>query len=347
MKERVHGGNWTSFREEYGADPLDFSANVSPLGVPEGARLAMARAAREADRYPDPDCRALCAALAAREGVSTEQVLCGAGAADLIFRAVFATRPRRALVVAPGFGEYETALEAAGSEIVRAAPDGEFRLDSFLPDRLDGVQMVILCQPNNPTGVTVDPTLAERIIARCRETGCRVLFDECFVGFLDAPEAYSVKRLLRRYPNLLVVNAFTKLYGLAGARLGWALSADAAFLDAMRRSGPPWAVSQMANAAGLAALADESYAERVRELVRRERAWLFERLTALGLRVVRGEANFLLFRCERTLAQPLRERGILIRCCADFAGLDATWYRVAVRTHGDNERLIAALEEVL
>ena len=347
MRERIHGGDWASYEREYGVSPLDFSANVSPLGVPEAARLAMARAAGSADRYPDPDCRALRAAIAEHEGVAAERVLCGAGAGDLIFRAVYAARPRRALVTAPCFGEYEAALEAAGCAVERIPPDEEFRLDERVLAALDGVDMVILCQPNNPSGVTLAPAIAREIVARCQKRGCRVLFDECFIGFLDDPEAYSLKPLLEDDPNLLIVNAFTKLHGLAGARLGWALCADAGFLDAMRRAGSPWAVSSLAQAAGLAALADEDYVNRVRALVRRERPRLYAELTALGLRVVRGEANFLLFRCDTPLIQPLRERGVLIRSCADFAGLDETWYRVAVRTEKENERLLAALREVL
>ena len=195
--------------------------------------------------------------------------------------------------------------------------------------------------------MSIDPALLREIVARCAARRCRVVLDECFVGFLDAPEAYTGKPLLGAFPNLLILNAFTKLYAMAGARLGWALCADAAFLDAMRRAGPPWAVSHPSLSAGLAALRETDYVRRVRETVRAERSRLYESLTALGLRVVPGEANFLLFQCETPLDAPLRERGILIRGCGDFAGLDETWHRVAVRTHAENQRLIAALTEVL
>ena len=156
-----------------------------------------------------------------------------------------------------------------------------------------------------------------------------------------------MRSMVDRYPELVICKAFTKLYGLAGVRLGYALCGDAAYLDAMRRCGPPWAVSHLAQAAGLAALRETEYVERVRRLVRAERAWLYEQLCALGLRVVPGEANFLLFRSETPLDEALKERGILIRYCADFVLLDDTWYRAAVRTRPDNERLLAALREVL
>jgi len=348
MGKRTHGGDWAAYLTEYGREPLDFSANISPLGVPEEVRRAIGEAAARADRYPDPDSRALRAAIAAREGVSAEQVLCGSGAAELIWRAVRAAHPGRALVTAPCFGEYEAALEAVGCGIVRHPLDGNFRLNAeFLEEIDNNIEIVILCQPNNPSGVSIEPALLRRIAARCAETRTRLVLDECFVGFLDEPERYSLVPELAMNPRLTILKAFTKLCGMAGVRLGCALSADAAFLDAMRREGPPWSVSSLAQAAGLAALRETAYTERVRALVRRERPWLREQLCALGLTVVPGEANFLLFRSETPLDAPLRERGILLRGCADFAGLDGAWHRAAVRTHEENERLIAALREVL
>ena len=343
-----HGGDWAAFQEEQGRAPLDFSASISPLGVPPGVQAAIRQAASEADRYPDPKCRALCAALAAREAVPKDWVLCGSGAADLIWRAVFAAGPKRALVTAPCFGEYEAALEAVGCEIRRFPLGEDFVLTDRILSRIDpGLDLLILCSPNNPTGRTIEPPLLRAVIGRCGEAGTRLLLDECFLGFLEEPALYTGKPLLAREPTLLILRAFTKLWGMAGLRLGYGLSADAAFLDAMRRSGPPWSVSHPAQAAGLAALEEPDYAERVRALVRSERPRLFAALQALGLRVIPGEANFLLFQSGLPLDKGLRERGILIRSCADFHGLDENWYRCAVRTEEENGRLIAALREVL
>ena len=346
--ERTHGGDWAAFQIEYGALPLDFSANISPLGVPEGVRSSIVSAAADADRYPDPLCRSLREAIAKREGVPLERVFCGNGASDLLYRAVWAARPRRALVTAPAFGEYEAALETAGCGILRVPLNGDFRLTDDILATIDhNIDIIILCQPNNPAGTTVAPELLRAIAARCGETGSRLLIDECFIDFLDDSSVYTAKGLLERYPNLLLLKAFTKLYGLAGVRLGYALCADTAFLGAMRLAGPPWAVSSVAQAAGIAALQEKDYVNSVRRLIRIERPWLYDRLSALGLRVILGEANFLLFRSEAALDAPLRERGVLIRRCGDFAGMDDTWYRVAVRTRAENERLIAALGEVL
>lgn len=351
MKDQLtHGGDWAGFALAHGCPPLDFSANISPLGVPTGVQDALRDAAGQADRYPDPLCRELRSALSAHESVPAEWILCGNGAADLIFRAVLARRPRRALVTAPCFGEYEAALGTISCQVehfILRADEG-FALDErFLDAITPETEMVFLCEPNNPTGVTTGPALLTRILERCRETGTRLVLDECFGDFLDAPEAHSRKADLAEFPNLLVLKAFTKLYAMAGVRLGYALCAGADFLERMRRAGQPWAVSSLAQAAGIAALRETDYVRRVRELTAAERAWLFRRLTGLGLRVISGEANYLLFRSPRPLEEPLARRGILLRSCGNYVGLDETWYRAAVRMRTDNRRLMEALEEVL
>ena len=134
---------------------------------------------------------------------------------------------------------------------------------------------------------------------------------------------------------------------MAGIRLGYALCADRALLERMYLAGQPWSVSVPAQAAGAAALRETAYRERVRSLVRRERPWLAKRLGTLGLRVVPGEANYLLFQSPVSLGEPLARRGILLRSCANYIGLDETWYRTAVRTRRQNQRLMEALEEIV
>lgn len=345
----THGGDWAGYRAQYGGEPLDFSANISPLGLPEGVRAAVIRSLDRADRYPDPLCRELRGAVARAEGVSPDWVLCGSGAADLIHRAALAGRPRRALVTAPAFAEYEEALELAGCGGERfplREEDGFALGEGFLEAVTPEVDMVFLCQPNNPTGRMVPRPLLVETLERCREAGALLVVDECFLDFLDRPEDFAMKGFLGRYPNLLILKAFTKLYAMAGLRLGYCLCSDGAFLERMGRAGQPWAVSGPAQAAGMAALKETEYVEAVRALIRAERPRLAGALSRLGFRVVPGEANYLLFHAPLPLVEPLRERGILIRDCANYHGLGAGWYRAAVRTGPENGRLIAALEEI-
>lgn len=346
----THGGDWAGFLARQGTEPLDFSSNISPLGVPEGVQRAMAEAMSRADRYPDPLCRALRAALSQKEQVPPEHILCGAGAADLIFRVVLALKPKTALVPAPAFSEYRSALELVDCRVIShpLRAENDFRLEEDILSAIrPGLDLLFLCQPNNPTGLTIPQPLLERILTRCGETGTRVVLDECFTDLLDDPAAHTLVPQLAKFPHMVILKAFTKLYALAGLRLGYALCADEGFLDQMGRAGQPWSVSVPAQAAGLAALKDEDYPKRVRALIQKERFFLVQGLEQLGLRVVPGEANYLLFCCKKELLEPLARRGILLRCCGNYQGLDETWYRTAVRTHVENLRLLAALREVL
>ena len=191
----IHGGDWAGFEARYGQTPLDFSINISPLGMPEGVRQAIVGTVTDADRYPDPLCQKLRAKLAEKENVPVEWVLCGSGAADLIFRTVLARRPRRALLAAPTFSEYETALQTAGCQItfygLREENDFAFD-DGILQVIQPGMDMAFLCQPNNPTGQIIPRPLQLEILARCKETGAVLVVDECFLDFLDDPAAFTL-----------------------------------------------------------------------------------------------------------------------------------------------------------
>lgn len=346
----VHGGDWMGYWEEYGTQPLDFSANVSPFGVPSSVKRAIADAAETADRYPDPLCRLLCRKIAAYEQVPESCVLCGNGAADLIFRAVMAGKPKKALLTAPAFAEYEAALEVCECrpQYYFLREENDFRPDDgFLQAIVPGVDMVFLCEPGNPTGVSSPREFLLRVAKRCSRCKALFILDECFNGFLEEPEEHTLKGVLAEFPNLVIIRAFTKLYGMAGVRMGYALCADRVLAEKMRRAGQPWGVSSLAQAAGEAALEEAGYVEEVRRTVMRERVWMTGQFKNMGLRVVPGEANYLLFYCRTPLMEPLRQRGILLRSCSDYRGLDEGWYRTAVRTHEENIRLIQAMSEVL
>ena len=346
----VHGGDYVGYREKYGRDAMDFSANVSPLGMPTAVAQAIGEAAYHADRYPDPLCRELCAAIARAESVPAEWVLCGNGAADLIFRLALSVRPRRALILAPTFAEYAAALETAGCEICRyeLSEQNDFALTPEFANAIDeNVDMVFLCQPNNPTGQVANRALMRQILNKCQAMGAWLAVDECFLDFLPDGDAYTMMRELGGAENLFILKAFTKLYGMAGVRLGYGFCADETLLARMRNAGQPWSVSSLAQAAGMAALEQTEYVEQVRLLIEEERPYLQAGLQALGLRVISGKANYLLFRATRTLGEEMERRGVVLRGCGNYPGLDDTWYRTAVRTRRENDILLQTLREVL
>ena len=347
--ELIHGGDWAGFEMEYGTRPLDFSACISPLGLPEGARRAAREALADAERYPDPQCRALRQALAAHHGVPADSIVCGGGAADLIWRLCRTLRPRKAALFVPGFAEYERALAFEDCEIVRLPLPGDFRLTADAaalvpPD----TELLFVCNPHNPTGLLAEQSALLSLLERCRARGMTLAVDECFLDFCADPAKHSLVGALAGTPELVILKAFTKTYAMAGLRLGYALCGRAALAERLCGCGQPWPVSVPAQAAGTAALQDECYVNQLRALVTAERRRLIRALEALGLRVIPGEANFLLFYAgDPNLADALRARGILLRDCRNFDGLTAGWYRTAVRTEEENDRLLTALREVL
>lgn len=343
MRRYEHGGNIY-------AQPgvrFDFSVNTNPAGLPPQVREALASEMDRFVRYPDPDCGELRRALALHHGCAAECILCGNGAADLIFRLCAYLKPRKALVPAPTFSEYERSVRLFGGtmeEFPLSREDG-FTLPDRFPDQIGpDVDLVFLCTPNNPTGVLTSPDLIRRTAERCRQIGALLLVDECFLPFTVGP---SVLPLLEEYPNLLILRAFTKLYAMAGLRLGYLLG-DPGLLERIAPFGPHWAVSVPAQTAGLAALAAEpEWTETTRTLIRAERDFLTEGLSRLGVTVFPSAANFLLLESGLPLYPLLRERGILVRNCSNFTGLDERHIRVAVRSPEENQALLRAIEEVL
>jgi threonine-phosphate decarboxylase len=312
---------------------------------------AVVDAAQLLDRYPDPHCRRLVAALADREGVPEEAILCGAGAAELIFSFCAALRPRTALELAPTFSEYAAALAAAGCRVERCALEEEqgFALTEKLLEELErkSCEVVFLCNPNNPTGRLIPPALLESILALCERRGGWLFVDECFLELSDGGRGTSLAPLLRPGRRLFLLRAFTKSYAMAGLRLGYCLCGEGALLERMGRQTQPWNVSVPAQAAGLAALGEEAYLRESRALIQSERRYLREGLEALGLTVCSSQANYLLVKSPAELSGPLLDRGILIRDCANYRGLGPGWYRTAVRRREENRTLLNALGEIL
>lgn len=340
--QNPHGG------DVYGAEvAFDFSSNVNPLGTPPNVLAAISHAAMRVRQYPDPYCRALTAAIAAHEAVPEDFILCGAGAAELIYAYCDALRPKKAMELAPTFLEYSAAATHFGARMVRVplqAP--EFLPDSKILDKLQekAPDVLFLCTPNNPTGQTISRTLLQSVLDVALAQGTRVLLDECFLDFTDEK---SAKDLLPSYENLLILKAFTKSYALAGLRVGYCLTGDTCLLSQMAACSQPWNVSLPAQEAAVAALQNPDWVQRARALVSEQREYLTRALQSLKLTVCPSRANYLLFRAPVGLDEALRREKIAIRNCGNYPGLCPGWYRVAVRLAKENEALVEAIRRAM
>ena len=332
-----------------GGVKLDFPANTTPFGTPKGILDAVSAALPEVHRYPDPYCRSLVDDIADFEGVDKKYILCGNGAAELIYAYCAAVHPKTALELAPTFSEYALGLTRVSCNVkyYYLTPDNDFRLDEHFLYHLEDTtpEAVFLCNPNNPTGALIEPELLKKILDFCKESHIRLFIDECFLDLSD--DGISMKPYLQDYPNLFLLKAFTKSYGMAGIRLGYCLCSDAELLKAMAQAVQPWNVSSLAQAAGIAALKEGAFLQKTKALIQSERLWLKEKLEGFGFRVCPSSVNYLLFHGPEDLHQKLKQQGIAIRNCDNYPGLTSGWYRIAVRRHEENEILIAAIGKCL
>jgi threonine-phosphate decarboxylase len=326
---------------------LDFSVSTNPLGLPDQVRRALVSRADEYEKYPDPKCRELRHAISRKENVPEDWILCGGGAADLIYRLCYAVKPREALVCAPSFSEYGRALEQAGCKAkYHFLPEEKrFELTGDIEKKITpDTDMIFLCHPNNPTGRLIPGNLLGRVISLAGKNRAVTVVDECFLDFTNGD---SAKSYLENSPGLVILKAFTKFYSMAGLRLGYLMTRDKALLNGVRDAGQCWSVSVPAQIAGVAALSGQDWAEKTRRLVREERRFLSEGLRDLGLTVFPSDANFLLFRSEKPLYTSLLRKGILIRSCENFKGLDLSYFRVGVKTRAENIALTEAVKEIV
>lgn len=346
MPEYVHGGDVYSYQTRFGAPPVDLSANINPYGIPDKVKQAMHTAIDACTQYPDPFCRAARAAIAQAEGVAPDRIYCGSGAADVLDRLAAVLRPKTALLLAPTFAEYERTL--AGAEVrfhMLRADEGFAVTERILDDITPSLDAVYLCNPNNPTGRTIDPALLRQIAVRCAEVGARLIVDECFLDFVQGGETLAA--YLDEFPTLVLLRAYTKMYAVPGVRFGWCMTADAALIEGLYRAGQPWNVSVIAQACAVACAGEREYAAQTAQRIADERTYLSAQLMSRGRWVCSGEANFLLFRAQDVdLQEKLARRGILVRDCANYRGLARGYYRTAVKTRKESNALLAALDEI-
>lgn len=355
----MHGGDIYSFKKETGKTPLDFSENTNPYGLPNGVKKAIAESLDTYNVYPDPNCRELTQSVSKFYDITEEYLLFGNGAADIIFKIAYAIKPKNALILAPTFSEYEIALKKVGTKIhyFHLREEMQFQITEQILDAISGNDIVYICNPNNPTGIVCTRELMLKILNKCRACGAYLVVDECFMDFVasDMREYVSSEAIKKskdsiltevaNYQNLIVLKAFTKIFAMAGLRLGFCVSSNLSLLEEINHAGQPWSVSSVAQIAGIACCKESEYIRDSLDRLETERKFLIDSLQNLGFKTYESDANYILFRSNEDLITTLKEAGIMIRSCSNYIGLNQEYYRIAVKRHHENEALIQALQD--
>jgi len=343
MQTQVHGGDIYSR-----AYRIDFSANINPFGMPESVKRAAIKGISQSIHYPDVKCRELRKKISRKEELPEEWILCTNGAAELLFALSQTLKPKKALLTAPGFAEYEQALKAAGCEssFYQCQKSKGFLLDEdYLEALTDEIDIMFLCNPNNPTGLLIPEKLLKRILEICLEKQIFVVLDECFMEFVNENFQNTQKGQLDHMPGLLILRAFTKMYGMPGLRLGYGMCSNQELLEKIRENLQPWNVSLPAQLAGAAATEEEEFVRKTRAYIEKEREFLLTELRKLGFLVYESAANYLFFEGPENLYDICAAEGILIRDCSNYRGLTTGYFRIAVKTREENEELIQVLKK--
>lgn len=350
MDRPIHGGNlrWAAAVARCSPDQLlDFSASINPLGPPASAIAAIQAALGSLRHYPDPDYQHLRQLLAAQHGVDPDWILPGNGSAELLtWAAQDLAQLTATCVITPGFGDYFRALQAVGAPLIRCPLD---LTDDRHPDSLPGnpAYGLLLNNPHNPTGRLWTQAFLEPYL----EQFALVVVDEAFMDFLPPSQQQSLIDCVAAYPNLVILRSLTKFYSLPGLRIGYAISHPDRLRSWQNRR-DPWPVNSLAVAAAAAVLQDTDFQQQTWAWLSESGPLLYQQLTEMpGLFPYPSVANYLLVRSavavlplQQTLLQSDR---ILIRDCLSFPELGDHYFRIAIRTLPDHQRLLTALSSAL
>ena len=342
----MHGGDIYRNKTD-----LDFSVNINPMGPPSEVETVLSEVVLSVNRYPDLYHEKLKKSITDLFDLSQEEVIFGNGASELIMAVCHEIMPQKALILSPGFSGYEYALNGACQDCNISyhslLEDDDFTLKEDILQRLreEKPDLFFLTNPNNPNGKIIEKNLLEEIITVCEEQSTIVVLDECFLPLTGFEKRLSFSYRTREYKNLIVLRAFTKTFAIPGVRLGYALC-QKELAEAVKRHLPEWNLSVFAQMAGEECMKHLDYLEETVELIQKERSYLSGELEKLGYKVYPSDANYILFRSNRRdLAEKLLSDGILIRDCWDYKGLSKGYYRIAVKTHMENERLLSMLKK--
>ena len=378
-----HGGNiYKVFREKNLKEILDYSSNINPYGIPESLKSRIIENLEILERYPDPDYVELREKLANLNNVNLSDIILGNGATEIIFLFMKVINPKKILIVSPTFGEYERAVKAVETsrnsidlscsddnknienkeieiEYFELKESDDFKLNiGNLKNQLEKkYNLLIICNPNNPTGKFLKLAETEEILKECNKYDTKLFIDEAFIEFLADGMKESIINTEENKKNLFVTRAFTKFFAIPGLRLGYGMYFDKELEQKISEKKEPWSVNNIAEMAGLTVLDDTEYIEKTLKWITKEKIYMYEKLNEIsGIKVYETEVNFITGKIDeklfleglnvKILKEKMLEQGILIRDASNFKFLDERFFRLAIKDRESNKRVIEVLKGI-
>lgn len=363
MENRVqfHGSDLEAIEEFYHIPKEEivcFGANVNPLGLSERVKREIAGNLDVLSSYPDRNYTALKGVIGKYCKISSDHVVVGNGSTELISLLIQTRRPKKALLLGPTYSEYGRELGLVGGEIgsypLRESDGFQLNPDAFCAEIRKGYELVIICNPNNPTSSALTVSEIRQVLDVCRENGSFLMIDETYVEFAPSVEEISAMSLIAEYENLMVLRGTSKFFAAPGMRFGYGATSNPDFLKALERMQNPWSLNSLAAFAGEIMLTDAKYIQKTRKLISDERDRMCEFLRNLAnVTVYPAYANFVLIKLNLPgvtsfdLFDALIKEKMMVRDCSSFESLDGEFIRFCIMKPEDNDRLLDGIRRFL
>ncbi|HHX97079.1 MAG TPA: histidinol-phosphate transaminase [Clostridia bacterium] len=334
--------------KKLGKPILKLASNESLWGPTPKLKAYLQNNLERLNFYPDGTGGKLKNILAEFWGLSSSNLCLGNGADELIFMltAAFLDPCEKVIIPTPTFSSYGIAVTIVGGQIIEVPQKNlAIKLDSLVPFLTPEIKMIFLCNPNNPTGTYFSEKELENFLKKVGEETL-IILDEAYIDYVQAENFPCSRKLVKKYPNLVILRTFSKAYGLAGLRVGYAVSATKTIRQ-LEKVRPPYNVNTLAQEAAYVAFQDKKYLTRVIKETCEEREYLIRELTPKGLRVLSSQTNFILINIKNSpvVWEKLKKEGILVRKMTSF-GLE-DWLRITVPPRKFREQLLICLEKCL
>ena len=359
-KQEFHGSDLEKVEAYYGIKKetiIPFAGNVNPLGISPLLKKSMASHIECISEYPDRDYKELRSTLSLYCNVPMEHIIVGNGATEMISLTMQLLRPKHALLLSPTYSEYTREIDLVGGHVeeyyLREDLDFQLDLDDLFAKLDDSVDLLAICNPNNPTSSALNTEEISKILAHCKKHNIFVMIDETYVEFAPDINEITAVSLTREFTNLMILRGVSKFYAAPGMRLGYGITGNLEFLKKMKEKQVPWSLNSLGALAGELMLKDKNYIRQTRDLILSERTRLLKALENIPTyKTYPAYANFLLLKIQKPgltsqdVFDACIHQGLMIRDCSSFECLDGEYIRFCIMHPEDNTRLLNILESL-
>lgn len=360
-KDHFHGSDLEKIEEIYGIKKetiTSFSANVNPLGISPLLRDTLSRHVDAITSYPDREYTQLRKSICTYTGAQFENIIVGNGSTELISLFIQTTHPEKALILGPTYSEYEREISLEGGQTLyyplREENDFQMDVEDFCSKLNDTIDLLVLCNPNNPTASAISRKEMRKILDTALQYGTFVMVDETYEEFAPAERKISSIPLTNNYTNLIVLRGISKFFAAPGLRLGYAVTGNPDLLKHINTKKNPWTINSLAEIAGCIMFSDQDYIEKTKTLITSERERMMEELSQIEqVKVYPSCTNFILVKIlkENVTSEMVFEhcikKGLMIRDCSTFPFLDNSYIRFCIMSPEKNNELLSAIKESL